>query len=227
MSILKEYFLNILFPRRCVSCQKLNTYLCEICKKKIEYIPPFCPICQRLSIDGATHPKCKTVRGLDGLYVLTSYKGPMKSAIKLLKYRYVSDVTETLTSLLAEHFPAYIPTIEFFIPIPLSPKRERLRGFNQTLLLAVSLGKKLNIPICKNVLMRIKETPPQAELKRDQRKENVKGVFICVNKPIVKNKSIAVIDDVSTTGATLFEAAKILKLAGARSVWGVVLSHGN
>jgi predicted amidophosphoribosyltransferase len=77
-----------------------------------------------------------------------------------------------------------------------------------------------------NALIKIKYTPPQADLKGRQRRENIKNAFNCPVPKLVQNKTILLIDDVTTTGATLQQAAKVLKQAGARSVWGLVIAKG-
>ncbi len=89
--------LDLLFPKRCVGCGKFGTYLCQKCFLKIEFVEnPDCPICQRQAIGGKTHPKCFSRWGLDGLVVATRYRGPVKAAVRKLKYRWVSDLGETL-----------------------------------------------------------------------------------------------------------------------------------
>lgn len=228
MTKFSEFFLNIVFPRRCVSCGKVGAYFCKNCIKKIDYIEmPFCPICQRAAIDGATHPICKTPRNIDGLFVLSHYKGPIKAAVKLLKYQFVSDTVETLTDLLIDAYPKYIPKFDMFTSTPLFPKRFKLRGFNQAELLANSLGRKLKIPVNNKILIRVNFTKPQVDLRGDERRNNIRNSFICRDSEAIKGKYVGLIDDVSTTGATLFECAKVLKSNGANIVWGIVLAHGN
>lgn len=161
------------------------------------------------------------------MYVLSYYKGPIKAAVKMLKYQLVSDIVDTLTDLLINNYPSFIPKFDTLVSIPLYPKRLRMRGFNQAQLLANSLGEKLNIKVNNKVLSRIKFSKPQVELRGGERRNNIRNSFVYNNSEEIKDKNIALIDDVSTTGATLFECSKILKTHGADIVWGIVLAHGN
>ncbi len=115
-----------------------------------------------------------------------------------------------------------------FVPIPLSLKKERRRGYNQADILSRDLGKKLGIP-SGSLLKRVKEVPTQVGKTQQERRGNIKGVFAIRPGSLntIKNKTIFVIDDIVTSGATLNEAAKILKRQGAREVWGLALAHGS
>src|SRR3990167_9026493 len=151
MSKLGDLVLSVFFPRRCVGCGKVGTNYCPRCIKKIELLPQFCIACKRPSFDGSTHFGCKRPLMLDGVFAFSHYKDSMKRAIRLLKYHSVSDLTETLGGLLLANCPKYIKNLDLFIPVPLHSKRERLRGYNQSKLLAISLGKKLSIPVLPDV----------------------------------------------------------------------------
>jgi len=112
------------------------------------------------------------------------------------------------------------------VPIPLYKIRHRTRGFNQAELLAKEIANYYNLPLEINLLKRIIPTEPQANIKDDEkRKTNIKEVFN-VGPAAVQGKNIILIDDVSTTGATLTEAGKILKNNGANKVWGLVVARG-
>ncbi len=113
------------------------------------------------------------------------------------------------------------------IPIPLSRKRLRQRGYNQSELLGKFLSDKLSIRIENNVLYKIKETISQVEIKdRNKRLKNLEGAFEVKNAEIIKNKNVILIDDITTTGATLNEARRILKTAGAKKVIGLTVAKG-
>jgi len=163
---------------------------------------------------------------LDGLFVASHYSGPVKKAIHLLKYRYVSDLVMELTGLLFVNLPLFLRQFDFIVPVPLHPKREKDRGFNQSFLIGLSLGKKLALPVRRDLLFRCKNTKPQFGLKVEARKINVKNVFQLKSYAFVRNKKICLVDDVATTLSTLNECAKVLKKSGAASVYAVVLAHG-
>jgi len=111
------------------------------------------------------------------------------------------------------------------IPVPLSKKRLRWRGFNQAELIAQKVAEKYNLKLDNKNLIRIKHKKPQAKLNEIHRLENIKGCFSWQGENLNK-KNIILVDDVVTTGATLNECAKILKANGAGEVWGLVVAKG-
>src|SRR3989338_3950331 len=120
------HLLDLLFPRRCVNCGKLGRYFCKNCLNKIQlFEKSICPICAKPAIDGATHPRCKTKYGIDGIFILSHYTGPLRQAIHLLKYKFVSDLSEELIDLLVKYCPSIYSKYDLLIPVPLHPKREK------------------------------------------------------------------------------------------------------
>ncbi len=177
-------------------------------------------------------------------------------AIKSLKYRFISGLADDLSKLLilfverllhqgrilrpsltggvgwlnfkrAENLPLVILNFNdnLIIPVPLSKKRLRWRGFNQAELLAQKVAEKYGLTLDKSNLIRIKHKTPQAKLDEIHRLENIKGCFSWQGGSLNK-KNIILIDDVTTTGATLNECAKVLKANGAGEVWGLVVAKG-
>lgn len=122
------------------------------------------------------------------------------------------------------HFPDFNNFI--LVPIPLHKKKLKERGFNQAEEIGKELSKFLNIPIFNDVLIKIKQTLDQVELKKEERQENIRGVFLCQKPEIIKNKKILLIDDIFTTGSTMEECACVLKDAGAKEIWGMVVARG-
>jgi ComF family protein len=123
-----------------------------------------------------------------------------------------------------ESAPELLEGIDWVVPVPLYPRRERARGFNQAVELAVALG----LPVCA-ALVRIRHTAPQAELPAAKRHANVRGAFRLArprswllrsgpSPPNLSNRTVLLVDDVSTTGATLEACARVLKEAGVREV---------
>jgi len=111
-----------------------------------------------------------------------------------------------------------IEQFDFMVPIPLHPTRKRERGYNQSFLLASQLSRIFNINLNINLLIKIKNTKNQSLLSKKERWTNITGAFKIKNPNEVNNKSILLIDDLLTTGATSSEAAKALKSAGAKTV---------
>ena len=226
--------LDLLFPPRCVSCGRPGQYLCPKCLPKIKIIEhQVCPVCERPAIDGATHPGCRTKYSLDGLTSFFVYDGPIKKAIKKLKYKFVTDLARELTSL------AFLKGSTLYkvepwqetrlTPVPLHWRRLNWRGFNQSEVLGKLMSAKLNTRFSPDLLIRKKYTQPQVKLKGKERKENIQGAFI-INpryrqKLEISHWELVIFDDVWTTGATLKTCGKVLKEAGAKKVWGMTLAR--
>ena len=173
------FFLDFLFPKKCVNCAKIGAYLCRSCQTKIavpEYV--ICPVCERRAIDGITHPGCKTRYSLDGLWSLYRYDGPVKASIKRLKYKpYLAELVTILTSQVNNETMRQLSNDSFVIPVPLHPQRERERGFNQAALIGKALATKLGLRFQDHVLKRTRYTKPQVILKGKERRENLIGAF--------------------------------------------------
>lgn len=110
-----------------------------------------------------------------------------------------------------------------FVPIPIHSNKQRTRGYNQAEVLANELGKRFGIPV-QNLLTRSVDTKSQFKLSKEERKQNVKGIFSLAS-PIPKDRVFILMDDVVTTGSTLKEAAKVLKKAGAKEVFGLAFAQ--
>jgi ComF family protein len=227
-----NFLLDLLFPKRCVSCQKIGFYICQNCQKEIKFFEnQICPICQHSSLFGATHVGCQTKCSLDGLFSLAYFTGPIRLAIHKLKYKFLSDLAEELVELmlsnkeLAAMFEGMKINKFILIPVPLHPQREKWRGFNQAEVLAFEISKKTRIGFSNNFLERIKNTPPQVELKKGERLKNVGGAFEASSKRKVLGKKFLLVDDTTTTGATLRSCASALKKAGALEVWALTLAR--
>lgn len=222
--------LDVFFPIECLECKQYGAWICEYCFGKIPItVKQWCPGCGAENSFGNTCVKC-VARGsaLDGLLVAAEYEYALvKEAVRSLKYLYVQGLAELLGTLMVEQYARYGFDDEWWIsvPVPLHARRLCERGFNQSELLSRVLEKKLGIPyVC--ALRRNQWTIPQVELKGDDRRKNLHGVFECINKESVHNRRILLIDDVATTGSTLEECARILKQVGACRVWGFVVAKG-
>ena len=256
LSSIKEFILDILFPRFCLSCGKEGTWLCEDCFSLIDIFKrQYCPFCPypKIVLDGRTCNSCRKSKKLAGLYCAVSYDDfIIKKLINQFKYEpYIKELSKPLALLIATHLVHLNPVRDYrnrekaqkegisngvnnlsnfkefiLIPIPLHKKKMKQRGFNQAEEIGKELSKILKIPIFNNVLAKIKQTPAQVELKKEQREKNVKGVFRCQKPKLVRNKKILLIDDIFTTGSTMEECADVLKTAGAKQVWGMAVARG-
>lgn len=224
--------LNFLFPKRCCGCSRLGAYVCQQCRTTLRVVAPgeaVCPVCQRFSEGGATHAQCRTNATLDGLTSFFHYDRVVAGAVKALKYRFVSDLSREFVALVPASSFKRIPInrrLAIVVPVPLHPARARERGFNQAAALGHVVARRLHLPMRTDILYRTKHSPPQADIKnRSARLQNVTNVFSVRAPVLVRRKRVVVFDDVTTTGATLAEAAAALKGAGASWVWGVTLAH--
>jgi competence protein ComFC len=221
---------DFIFPKRCVVCKKVGKYICIKCRKTIQLLPQKCSICDRPTIDGIIHPICQTRHGMDGLITVFQNRGVIKQAIKTLKYRFVYDLAESLVNLIPfDNYPTlnnYCSNFKLY-PIPLHPDRFKWRGFNQAEKLGQFIAKKLNIQLIDGLLIRQAKRMPQADIaRREDRIKNAQGLFISSFKPqTTKLLNVLLFDDVWTTGATMKEAAKVLKRNGVKKVWGMTIAR--
>jgi ComF family protein len=162
----------------------------------------------------------------DASFSLFRYQSPIDRLIVDLKYHDALVLSHFFATQMAEQLKER-PLPQLLIPIPLHPRRLRERGYNQSLELAKQLSKQLNIPVRHDILMRVRDTPPQASLPFAERKKNMKEAFQINNADIPTH--IALIDDVLTTGHTVNVAAKILHKIGSKNieVWTVARTIKN
>ncbi len=232
---LKNAFLNLLFPQACVRCATEGTLLCRTCEDSLRLLPPSCFVCGGLVPAGVRTPAgrtCNSCRDGSHIYAFFSpftYGNPViREMIHGLKYRYATSLAPILGRLLSDslvYMRSSVPSESVVIPIPLSPSRQRVRGFNQSEVIGRYVSRFFSLPLVCGVLVKIKETKPQMEIYRDERLINMKGAFAVAKKEIVENKTVILIDDVKTTGATLEEAARVLKEAGVKEVWAITIAH--
>lgn len=225
--------LDLFFPKRCLGCGRVGRYFCDRCARTIRPIESneaICPVCEKSGIDGFTHPRCHTKYDIDGLTCCFHYDGIVKKAVKAIKYRYVSDLaSEFMTAIpesIVQHVRHVVKKSTVLLPIPLHPSRWRLRGFNQAEVLGNILAESLQVPMCTDILKRVKNTPPQVEMnnKRD-RVRNMDHVFSLHTAEARISDSVILFDDVFTTGATMRAAANTLKRKGAPFVWAVTMAR--
>ena len=241
MSLLSKWlnFLwNILFPPYCIQCGAEGNYLCPDCSSMIEILEwQYCPFCPQPKMvqDGKTCQRCRKKYNLDGLFCATSYENKLvKKIITYWKYEpYLARcLSDTLTSFIITHLQLinkiHLSTEKetIWIPVPLDKKRLKWRGFHHTQELTEKLANSLGGKVFLNILVKNKNTMPQAELSKEERIQNIKGAFSCLNPELIAHKKILLVDDIFTTGATMEECAKTLKKAGAKEVWGVVIARG-
>ncbi len=224
---LKEIALDLVFPQCCVGCGKEGDLICRSCYRSLPRImPPLCPRCGRPQSSGILCPGCTSWQAeIDGIRSPFQFDGVIRQAIHQLKYRNLRAVVVPLAKLLNDYLTTNPIPGEVLVPVPLHPKRLRERGYNQSSLLAHELGKLINLPVVDDCLIRLRHSPPQAKTATvDERRSNVANTFSCRDHRL-RDKQVLLIDDVSTSGATLDACALALKQAAATSVRGLALAR--
>jgi ComF family protein len=214
----KEFFLDLIFPKFCLGCKKEGIFLCQDCFSVLEI--------------STTHQKFRG-KYLDDLYFPLDYGNFLsKKLIQNFKYPpLIRELKRELALAIISHFllldkkPVFSDFV--LIPIPLAKKKLKWRGFNQAEEIGKELAEFLKIPLISDCLVKIKENKAQVELSEKERKENVRGVFFVKNKEKIVGKKILLVDDVFTTGATMEEAARVLKEAGAKKIVGIVVAKAS
>jgi len=224
------FLLDLLFPVTCLGCGKEGQWLCCSCLNKVEFnTNQVCPVCRQPSRKGQVCRQCRQKINLKSLLVICNYQDKIiQNAIHSLKYKYARDLKKFFNRIIyfyRQNNNINFPKNSVIIPIPLHKKREKWRGFNQSLIIAGELSKITKIPLAKNVLKRVKNTKSQINLKAKQRQKNLANAFKVSRKLEILGKTAILIDDVYTTGATMNEAAKALKKAGVKQVKGLVIAR--
>ncbi len=225
----KRLALDLLFPRWCLGCGREGEFICGACRQSLKVIiPPVCSRCGRPLLSGPASDGCPGCAGwpgdIDGIRAPFLFEGVMRTAIHELKYRNLKALAPLLAGLLYDYFTASHVPGDVLVPVPVHRHRLKERGYNQSALLARELGRLSGLPVVENCLIRLKHALPQARSSGiEQRQSNVTGAFTCRDERL-RGKSVILVDDVSTSGATLNTCAGTLKAAGAATVWGLVLT---
>lgn len=225
----KLSLLDFFFPKRCLNCSRLGVFICGKCAGNIETSLSVCPVCERASMLGDTHIRCRKLYSLDGLTSGFKYKTIIQKAVRLSKYQpYQYSLISNLAKLLYKNiildkgFNFFIEKKPVLVPIPLFWWKKHIRGYNQAEILTRELGKLLKLPT-QNLLSRKKQTKPQYGLSSKQRKANLSEAFTA--KQNILPKAVILVDDVWTTGSTLKSACNTLKRRGVLAVWGLTLAR--
>lgn len=218
-------FGNALLPGSCLLCgtDSLDELLCPACATDLPTLPAaLCPHCADQTTHGERCGAClREAPHFDRTIALFRYDFPVDRIIHALKYGHQLAVAGWCGRQLAKQLSA--DRFDLIVPLPLHPGRLRERGFNQSAEIARLLGNRLNLPVDRSHVLRTRATPPQADLPHKERQRNVRGAFEC--RADFTGRRLLLIDDVMTTGATVNECARVLKLHGAASVTVAVVAR--
>ena len=223
MSLIVDSIVDFIYPKKCLVCSTDGVDLCFSCLGSFEYSDQICPVCGETSAMGWTHDVCKSKWSLDGLVVLYDYQDEkVRALIDEIKFGFNKSL---IRSVIGSCEIELGNDFDIIVPIPLYFYRENWRGFNQAREIATEVEKLTNIK-SESVLVRKQATKQQSLSKtKEERLRNTKDVFGVRTEALVSGKRALLIDDVFTSGATLKEACKALKMAGVASVWGFCLAH--
>lgn len=228
--------LDIIFPRRCPVCGEVVAFGGELahekCRARLRYISePVCLKCGKPILDfgEALCEDCARRRHqYDAGRAVWIYDGTMRRSIAAFKYHgrreYADFYAEQMWAVLEGWLSAL--RADVVIPVPLNPKKQRMRGYNQAALLAGRIAKKLNCPMDERYLRRTSWTEPQKELSPIQRYMNLKKAFH-VSEDANKYDRVLLVDDIYTTGSTIDACAAVLRSAGVQRVYFASLCIGS
>lgn len=206
MNKLFDPILNLIFPPRCEICKKDSKEpLCTECFSQIKFMKPHL-----------------------GIHCVSTYDGVLRKALHRFKFKKRKALAEALGIVMVKYLSnaetLEIKNIDSIIPVPLHKKRLRERGFNQAELLARIIGRYFEKPVSL-ALERIINTKAQFDLPREERFKNITGAFKVADIRSVFNKKVLLLDDIYTTGSTIAECSKALRIAGARRIEVLTLSR--
>jgi len=224
-------FLNIIYPSKCPLCGSAPDVfnyspICSTCWSKVKrYRGPSCRFCG-IPFSSEYSKVCgqclKKPPPFSTVITYGLYEGVLAEAINQLKFHGVKRLSKPLGALLQS---LNLPRVDFIMPVPLSLKSLRERGYNQSLLIARVISKSVKVPLIIDALLKKKETSPQIGLSAKERLSNLKNAFEV--KGDIKGLRLLLVDDVMTTGATVTECSKQLIKAGAKEVIVLTLARSS
>lgn len=225
---LSQGLVDLLFPASCIGCRKEEALICASCAASLPFLrEPFCRVCAQPLKEGDRCHRClERPLAIDGVRAPFLMEGTVRECIHRLKYNGLICLAPVLGGYLVDFLQKRPLPIDLLAAVPLHPKREWERGYNQAQLLATQVSRALGVPTAEpGLLVRTRATHPQAaEASAEARQRNVTGAFEWTGGTL-KGLRVILMDDVCTTGATLESCAVALKGTGAASVWGLVVAR--
>jgi ComF family protein len=229
-----DALIAVLLAPACAACEQpldepTRGPVCSRCWAAIVPItPPVCQACgdplpswRTISVECCRCPRCRR----HDLHItqgraIGAYEGSLRAIVHALKYDGRRSLAKPLASLLARHGADVLKDADVVVPVPLHRSRKRARGFNQ----AAEIARHLPVPIA-HVLRRVRATPSQTDLPAARRHANVRNAFALRRRAHIRDRVVVLVDDVSTTGATLDSSAQVLLAAGAREVRALTVAR--
>lgn len=234
-----DLILDIIFPQNeCCLCREPGNFWsrrpwCDKCDEELRRVAresPVCQVCGKfLTVDQAVCSECQEEK--PPFFIARAvgpYEGCFRKVVKMFKFLGKRGLAVRMSKMMAEvvlSTPEY-GELDVIVPVPATRESLARRGFNQSELLARRLASQLGVRFRGDVLVRLRETPPQRELSKEERERNLKGAFAVQNRDKIKDKRVLLVDDVYTTGSTAKECSRVLLEAGAASVAVVTWASG-
>ena len=219
---IQEKISNLLYPPICGICEKINKDgLCPKCnlelKKQAEV-----SILQKEEIE----ENIKKEKYFEELMYIFKYEGQVRKLILDYKFNEKSYLYKTFVNFLLKNEKIFenIKKYDKIIPVPISKKRNKERGYNQSMLIAEEIANKTNLELVNNCLIKTKNIIEQSKLNKEDRQQNIQGVYSLQNERLITNKKILLVDDIYTTGSTVNECCKILQQANPKTIGVLVLA---
>lgn len=229
--------LELIFPPRCLYCDaylagnEIKNYLCSGCERDICLISsPLCSVCGMVFSSGAgSDHLCGSCLRTKKPYALARaavlYTPVVKYLLHCLKYRSDTTVLPAIKMIIDRMDRSAYSDTELILPVPLHINRLRSRCLNQSLILARLFYPRKNRKIFNDVIVRIRDTIPQANLNGEARRKNLRKAFQVIKPELVRGKSVCLVDDVLTTGTTIQECSRVLTAAGVKRIKVLTLAR--
>lgn len=218
MKRLIDILLTFIFPDTCIVCRKSakkSEYACKKCENKIDYISPVfkCRTCL-FPIPAGSSSQCglciRENPQYSRLISCVKYKGAVKGSLLVYKFHERPDLHIGFSKLACKILERSGVFFDAVVCIPVSQKTLKERGYNQSALIAQKIAEYFDVPFYEDLIVKVKETKRQSELKLKERVKNVKGAFGVNNPERIKSSCVLLVDDIFTTGATMREASKTI-----------------
>ena len=232
---MKEQWLQVFFPKTCPLCKRVLTghkKICRDCSRNLPWIrEPKCRKCGK-SLLGEELLYCSDCnenphffeRGIS----VFEYQNDNRESLQRFKYQNAREYADFYGFAAAYQYHNILKDwkIEAIIPVPVHRSKERQRGYNQAQVFANALSGYIRIPVCSNLLVRIRKTAPQKEFTKEMRMQNLKNAFAVKTEHIGTLKTVLLVDDIYTTGSTADACSRVLKKAGIEKVYLLCISAG-